>query len=169
MTKQTCFYKIEDAETLAKIDAFMEKRDSLYREVVSICEKFGFENHQTTDHIVFGIKFLNMVADTKKDVIDSNLWKTAKIKNSHLVRVLPLSTAKEHKAEYESMRPKPLSYDELNELILAKDVDVFFQTYGYRYKKGKYFKFETSLKVAPVAIEILSSEYRKADAVESEQ
>jgi len=37
------------------------------------------------------------------------------------------------------------------------------------WKKGEYFKFETSLKVAPVAIEILGSEYRKADAVEPEQ
>ena len=34
MTKQTYFYKIEDTETLAKIDAFMDKRDAFYEQVL---------------------------------------------------------------------------------------------------------------------------------------
>ena len=54
-----------------------------------------------------------------------------------------------------------MQYGELNELILAKGVDIFSKTYGYKYKKGDYFMFETSLNVSDAAVEILGSEYRK--------
>lgn len=155
------FYKIECKETLKLIDDFFNKRDALYESVVEMCKYFGFNHHQTTDHIVFGINFLNMTADPRNENIDKELWKTAKIKNSHFVSVLPRATAKEHKAKYDSMKPKSMTYDALNELILAKGVDVFFKTYGYRYKKGEYFMFETSLDVSDKAIEILGSEYNK--------
>ena len=155
------FYKIECKETLKLIDDFFDKRDELYERVVKLCKHFGFEHHQTTDHIVFGISFLNMTADPRKDTIDKDLWKTSKIKNSHFVAVRPRTTAKENKAKYDSMLPKPMTYDVLNELILAKGVDVFFKTYGYRYKKGEYFMFETSLPVSSIAIEIVGSEYSK--------
>ncbi len=156
------FYKIECKDTLNLIDDFFDKRNKFYERVVEMCEYFGFERHQTTDHIVFGINFSNMIADPKKDMIDESLWKTSRVKNSNFLAVRPRATAKEHKAKYDSMLPKPMTYSVLNELILANGVDVFFKTYGYRYKSGEYFMFETSLPVSGVAIEILGSEYNKS-------
>lgn len=155
------FYKIEGKDTLKLIDDFFDKRDAIYSDVVNLCKHFGFDNHITSDHIVFGVSFSCMVADPEKDTIDTNLWKTSKIKNSRLLRIKPKSTAKNHKSKYESMLPKTMQYSELNELILAKGVDVFSKTYGYKYKKGDYFMFETSLNVSDVAVEILGSEYCK--------
>lgn len=154
------FYKIECKEALKDIEYFFDKRDAILAKVVDLCNHFGFKNHRTDDHVVFGIRFINMVADPKKDVIDKNLWKTTKIKGSHLVNVLPRASAKEHKKKYISMLPESMGYEALNEIILTKGADVFFQTYGYRYKKGGYFMFETSLCPSDLAIEILGSEYR---------
>lgn len=164
MTKQTCFYKIEDAETLAKIDAFMDKRDAFYEQVTKLCKHYGFEMHQTHDSIQNGLRFHNMSTDPKAE-IDKTKWKTSKHKSGYLA-ILPRATAKEHKTEYDAMKPKPMTYDELNKIILAEDVLPWGSAYGLSWKKGEYFKFETSLKVSPVAIEILGSEYRKAEAQE---
>ena len=161
MTKQTYFYKIEDTETLAKIDAFMDKRDAFYEQVTKLCKHYGFEMHQTHDSIQNGLRFFNMSADPKAE-IDKTKWKTSKHKSGYLA-ILPRATAKEHKAEYDAMKPKSMTYDELNKIILAEEVLPWGSGYGLSWKKGEYFKLETSLKVAPVAIEILGSEYRKAD------
>jgi hypothetical protein len=161
---ENSYYKIEDAETLEKIDAFMDKRDAFYQQVTNLCAHYGFEMHQTHDSIQYGIRFFNMSAHPK-DEIDKTKWKTSKHKSGYLA-VLPRASAKEHKAEYDSMKPKPMTYDELNKIILSEDVLPWGSGYGLSWKKGEYFKFETSLKVAPVAIEILGSEYRKADIKE---
>lgn len=162
MSKTNSYYKIEDAETLRKIDAFMDKRDAFYEQVKKLCEHYGFEMHQTHDSIQNGIRFFNMSADPKAE-IDKTKWKTSKHKSGYL-SVLPRATAKEHKAQYDAMKPKSITYDELNEIILDEGVLPWGSAYGLSWKKGEYFKFETSLKVVPVAIEILGSEYRKADA-----
>lgn len=164
MTKQNCFYKIEDAETLAKIDAFMGKRDAFYGLITKLCKHYGFEMHQTHDSIQNGIRFHNMSVSSNAE-IDRTKWKTSKHKSGYL-GILPRAAAKEHKAEYDSMKPKSMTYDELNKLILAEDVLPWSSGYGLSWKKGEYFKFETSLKVAPVCIEILGSDYRKADTEE---
>ena len=164
MSRTDSYYKIEDAETLAKIDAFMDKRDSFYEQVKKLCNHYGFEMHQTHDSIQKGIRFLNMSANPKAE-IDKTKWKTSKHKSGYLA-VLPRASAKEHKAEYDAMKPKSMTYDELNKIILAEDVLPWCSAYGLSWKKGEYFKFETSLKVAPVAIEILGSEYRKDEAQE---
>lgn len=161
---ENSYYKIEDAEALAKIDAFMDKRDAFYEQVIKLCEHYGFEMHQTHDSIQNGIRFNNMSADPKAE-IDKIKWKTSKHKSGYLA-VLPRAAAKEHKAEYDAMKPKPMTYDELNKIILSEDVLPWGSSYGLSWKKGEYFKFETYLKVAPVAIEILGSEYRKADIKE---
>ena len=162
MSKTNSYYKIEDAETLGKIDAFMDKRNAFYEQVKKLCEHYGFEMHQTHDSIQNGIRFFNMSADPKAE-IDKTKWKTSKHKSGYL-SVLPRATAKEHKAQYDAMKPKSITYDELNEIILDEGVLPWGSAYGLSWKKGEYFKFETSLKVVPVAIEILGSEYRKADA-----
>ncbi|WFD61226.1 hypothetical protein [Acinetobacter phage XC1] len=154
------FYKIECKETLAKIDDFMEKRNELYNQVKLICEKYGFELHQTHDSIQFGIKFYNMVANPNSE-IDKKLWKTRKQKNGYLC-LLPRATAKEHKKEYEALIPKQVDYTELTKLLI-KDELPWNKSYGYRYKKGGYFMFETSLPVADTAIEILGSEYNRKE------
>lgn len=164
MTKQTSFYKIKDVETLAKIDAFMGKREAFYESIKKLCDHYGFEMHQTHDSIQNGIRFHNMSADHKAE-IDKTKWKTSKHKSGYL-GILPRAAAKEHKAEYDAMKPKSMTYDELNKLILAEDILPWGSGYGLSWKKGEYFKFETSLKVAPVAIEILGSEYRKVDVEE---
>lgn len=153
------YYKIVDKDALAKIDEFFSKRDEFYEKVKALCDHFGFERHLTHESIQNGIKFWNMTAHPKDDVVDKSLWKTSKHRSGYL-NVLPRATAKEHKAEYESMLPKRMSYDELSKLILNTNVSPWSKSYGYKYKKGEYFMFETSLDVAPVAIEILGSEYK---------
>ena len=60
------FYKIECKDTLKLIDDFFDKRDVIYRDVVNLCKHFGFDNHITSDHIVFGVSFSCMVADPEK-------------------------------------------------------------------------------------------------------
>ena len=152
------FYKVNCKETLSLIDAFMEKRNALYDQVKLICEKYGFEMHQTHDSIQFGIQFYNMVASSD-DEIDKSLWKTRKQKNGYLC-LLPRATAKEHKREYDAIIPKRVDYSELTRLLI-KDELPWNKSYGYRYKKGEYFMFETSLPVTDIAIEILGSEYNK--------
>lgn len=158
MTKLTCFYKIEDPETLAKIDAFMDRRDALYMQVTKICEHYGFEMHITSDSIQNGIRFLGMSVDPNTE-IDKSKWKTFKHKSGSLM-LSPRASNKAHKAEYEAMKPKYMNYDELNKIILAEPYFPWSSSYGLSWKKGEYFKFETSLKVCPEAIEILGSEYR---------
>ena len=155
------FYKIVDAEALKIIDDFFIKHDDFYVAVKKVCDSYGFSHHSSTDSIIFGIRFNNMCADPRTETIDKNLWKTAKIKNSHMVSLLPRATAKEHKAEYDRIKPKPIDYLELSGLILNDGLQPWSKSYGYRYKKDKYFMFETSLKVSNLAIEILGSEYKK--------
>lgn len=161
MSDHTAYYKIVDPETLAKIDAFFEKRDEIYKQISAMCEKYGFEHHITHDSIQNGIWFWNMSADPNKEQIDKTLWKTSKHSRSGFYNVLPRATAKAHKAEYEAMKPKRTYYTELNEIILKDGVTPWSRAYGYKWKKGEYFKFDTSLEVSPVAIEILGSEYIK--------
>ena len=91
------FYKVIDTEALNVIDDFFNKRDEFYATVKKICDHYGFNHHSSTDSIVFGIRFNNMCADPRSEVINKELWKTAKIKNSHMVSLLPRATAKEHK------------------------------------------------------------------------
>lgn len=156
------FYKIECKETLTMIDAFMGKRDAIYEQIKALCDKYGFDHHITHESIQNGILFHNMTADPKKDFVDNKLWKTSKHKSGYL-NVLPRATAKQHKAEYEAMKPKRLYYSELSKLILANDVSPWSKAYGYKWKKGEYFMFETSLPVADIAIEILGSEYNRKE------
>ena len=160
------YYKIEDAEALAKIDAFMAKRNALYDQIKVICEKYGFELHQTHDSIQFGIQFYNMVANPDAE-IDKTLWKTRKQKNGYLC-LSPRATAKQHKAEYDALVPKSVDYSELTKLLIKDDLP-WNKSYGYTYKKGEYFKFETSLAVSPLAIEILGSEYHAKPTEENEE
>lgn len=155
------FYKIECKDSLKIIDCFFEKRDKFYENVKIMCDHYGFTHHSSTDSIIFGIRFNNMCADPKVESIDKNLWKTSKIKNSHMVALLPRSTAKEHKAEYDKTKPKPIDYSELSKLILSEGLQPWSKSYGYRYRKGEYFMFETSLTVSTLAVEILGSEYKK--------
>lgn len=154
------FYKIECKDTLSKIDEFMAKRDALYEQVRLICEKYGFDHHITHESIQNGVIFHNMTANPDKDIIDKKIWKTSKHRSGYL-NVLPRATAKKHKAEYEALKPKRLYYTELNKIILGCDVSPWSKSYGYRWKKGEYFMFETSLPVSEIAIEILGSEYNK--------
>lgn len=156
------FYKVECKDALEKIDAFFERRDALYEQIKLICEKYGFDHHITHESIQNGILFHNMTADPDKDVIDKKLWKTSKHRSGYL-NILPRATAKEHKAEYEALKPKRLYYTDLNKVILGGDVVPWSKSYGYKWKKGEYFMFETSLPVSDVAIEILGSEYNKQD------
>lgn len=155
------YYKIDDPETLTKIHAFFAKRDEFYSRVKELCEKYGFKYHRTTDSIIFGIKFHSLGFDPKDQVINESLWKVSKNKNSHILNVQPRATAKAHKEEYLKLIPEKLEYKELNKIILADGVDIGLRSYGYRYRKDGIFMFETSLKVASTAIEILGSEYRK--------
>lgn len=157
------FYKIECKETLAIIDNFMEKRTSLYNQVKVICEKYGFKLHQTHDSIQYGVRFYNMVAEPSES-IDKLLWKTRKQKNGYLC-VLPRATAKDHKKEYDSLIPEELDYSELTKILIDGELP-YNKSYGYRYKKGEYFMFETSLPVSSKAIEILGSEYNKNNTEE---
>lgn len=167
MTKQTCFYKIEDAETLAKIDEFLAKRDQFFKAVKKMCDLYGFDHYSASDSIQTGIRFFGILANPKTENIDLKLWKTSKHKTGYL-RLEPRATAKSHKTEYLSMVPKKLEYTELNELILAEEVMPWGIGYGYTYKKGQYFMFETSLHVLDVAIEIIGSEYSKVFSGEIE-
>lgn len=153
------FYKITDANALKAISDFFDKRDKFYADVKKMCDHYGFTHHSSTDSIVFGIRFNNMCADPRTEKIDKDLWKTAKIKNSHMVSILPRATAKDHKAIHDAMKPKPMDYSDLNKLILRSDVAPWSKTYGYRYKKDEYFMFTTSLEVSDLSVEILGSEY----------
>lgn len=152
------FYKIIDTNALKEISDFFDKRDKFYADVKKMCGHYGFTHHSSTDSIIFGIRFNNMCADPRIEIIDKDLWKTSKIKNSHMVSILPRATAREHKASHDAMKPKPMDYSELTK-ILIKDELPWNRSYGYRYKKGEYFMFETSLKVSDLAVEILGSEY----------
>ena len=157
------FYKIECEDTLKKIDDFFSKRDAFYSNVKKICDHFGFNHHNSTDSILFGIQFNNMCCNPNDKDIDKSLWKTSKIKNSHMVALLPRATAKEHKALYESMKPNPMDYSEISKLILKLENPLWTKSYGYRYKKGEYFMFETSLDVSSLAVEIVGSEYNRSN------
>lgn len=161
MSDRVSYYKVECPEALAKISAFFEKRDEIYKQIGAICEKYGFEHHITHDSIQNGIMFLNMSADPKKETVDKKLWKTSKHNRSGFLNVLPRAAAKKHKAEYDSMLPKRLDYKELNEIILKGCVAPWSKAYGYKWKKGESFMFETTLAVSSVAIEIFGSEYAK--------
>lgn len=161
------YYKIEDAEALAKIDAFMAKRDAIYEQITKMCEHYGFTHHVTHESVQNGILFHNMTAEPDA-VIDKKLWKTSKHKSGYL-NLQPRATAKQHKAEYDAMKPKRLFYNELNKIILAEDVLPWSKGYGFSWEKGEYFKFETSLDVSPLAIEILGSEYHTKPTEENEE
>lgn len=150
---------------LRKLMIFFAKRDVVYGAISKICDAFGFERHMTHDSIQNGIIFRGLCADPNKDVVDKALWKTSKHRSGYL-NVLPRATAKEHKALYESMIPERMHYTDLNKLILVVDIAPWSKSYGYRYKKGEYFMFETSLAVSPLAIEIFGSEYRKVEVEE---
>ena len=162
------FYKIEDAAALLAIDSFFAKRSEFYADVKKMCRHYGFDHHSSTDSIVFGIRFHNICFDPRDTEIDKTLWKTSKIKNSHMLRLLPRASAKKHKAEYDAMKPKPMCYSELTKLILAEGVEPWTKSYGFRHKEGEYFMFETSLAVSDIAVEILGSEYKICE-VESDQ
>lgn len=161
MSERISYYKIVDPEALAKIDAFFDKRDAVYKQISAMCEKYGFEHHVTHDSIRNGIIFWNMSADPEKEVVDKKLWKISRHSKSGFLNVLPRATAKAHKAEYDAMIPNRLDYKELNEIILGEGVVPWLKSYGYSWKKGEYFKFTTSLDVSPLAVEILGSEYAK--------
>lgn len=161
MSDRVSYYKVECPEALAKINAFFEKRDEIYKQIGAICEKYGFEHHITHDSIQNGIMFLNMSADPEKETVDKKLWKTSKHNRSGFLNVLPRATAKAHKSEYEAMRPQRMHYTDLNKIILGADVSPWSKAYGYKWRKGEPFMFETSLPVSSVAIEILGSEYCK--------
>ena len=155
------FYKIECKETLSKIDAFFEKHSAIYNQIKLMGEKYGFDSHITSDSPRFGeVRFHNFAIEVGTD-FDKTLWKTSKCRKGGYLNIMPRASAKKHKAEYDSLRPKALKYDELEKLIIAEGQDTFFSSYGYRHKKGEYFMFETSLKVNEKAIEIVGSEYNK--------
>lgn len=158
MGKINSYYKIEDAETLKQIEEFMDKHDQFFAAITAMCNRFGFENYSVSETIQNGIRFFGLLAHPDNDKIDTTLWKTSK-HGSGYISLSPRATAKQHKAEYLAMCPKRFEYTELNKLILAEDVMPWSTAYGYTYKKGSHFMFETSLPVASVAIEILGSEY----------
>lgn len=156
-------YKIECKQTLELIDAFFEKRSQFYDQVKKLCDTYNFSYYRSEDSIFFGIEFYNMVIDAEFAAeIDKTLWKTQKNTKAGYLNVLPRATAKKHMEEYKAMLPKKMDYQELNRIILADGVRTDFnRTYGYRYKAGEYFMFETSLPVSIKAVEILVSEYNK--------
>lgn len=160
MSKSNSYYKITDAEALAKIDAFMEKRDQFFEAIRKMCDHYGFDNYSVSESIQNGIRFFGMFAHPKNDTVDITKWKTSKHRSGYL-NLEPLATAKEHKAEYLAMKPKSMDYTELNKLILKEGVMPWGSAYGYSYKRGEHFMFDTSLNVSPIAVEILGSEYRE--------
>ena len=161
MSDRVSYYKVECPDALEKISAFFEKRENVYEKVRALCERYGFEHHVTHDSIQHGVWFWNMSADPNMEQIDKTIWKTSTHSKSGFLNILPRATAKKHKAEYDSMLPKRLDYKELNEIILKDGVVPWSKAYGYKWRKGELFMFETSLPVSSVAIEILGSEYCK--------
>lgn len=168
MAKSNAYYKIEDPETLKAIDVFFDKRAQFFEAISKMCEHYGYENYTVHETIQNGIKFYNLLADPKTDTVDTTKWKTSKHRNGYL-NIMPRATAKEHKAEYMAMVPKSMSYLELSKLILKDDVSPWSSGFGYAYKKGGHFIFETSIEVSPVAIEILASEYKKINIAANEK
>lgn len=164
MSKANCYYRIDDAETLAKIDAFFEKRDQFHDQVKALCETYGVESYSRSDSVFGGLQFHHLIAERDQE-IDETKFRTSKNKDRRYKNLKPKRTNKEFCAEYDALVPKPVSYDELTALILGGNPswrDIFPRSYGYRYRKGHPFYFETTLTPCAHAVEVVGSEYLNA-------
>ena len=165
MSKANCFYRIDDAETIKAIDAFFDRRDQFHKQVNALCEMCGVKHYSSSDSIMWGLDFHNLVADQDQE-IDENKFRVTKNKNSRSFKnIKPKRSNKEFCAEFDAVAPKSVPYDDLTGLILdgVKSFrDLIPRSYGYRYRKGQPFYFETTLTPCSHAVEVVGSEYLSA-------
>ena len=158
MSGSTSYYRIDDPETLKKIEAYFDKRSAFQDQVSTLCEKYGVEHYSSFDSSLHGLEFRVLLAH-KDQEIDLSKWKTSKHKNRNFVEIRPRRSNKEFCAEYDALVPQTVPSDELNKLIID-DQDAYLITYGYAHKPGHPFYFETRHKTTAVAVEVLASEYQ---------
>lgn len=166
MSKANCYYRIDDAETLKQIDAFFDKRSAFFDQLGVLCEKYGVKHYSSTDSVVWGLEFHCLVADKDQEIDQSKFRVTKNKQNSWSYKnITPKRSNKEFCAEYDGLKPKKVPYDDLTALILEgveSFRDLFPRSYGYRYRKGQPFYFETTLAPCAHAVEVVGSEYLNA-------
>lgn len=166
----SCYYRIDNPELLAKIDAFFELRDKFHAQVKVLCQTYGVENYSGHDSIFHGLEFNYLIAPADQ-VIDDTKFRTSKNKDRRYKNLKAKRTNKEFCAEYDALVPKSVSYDELTTLILVGVNhwrDMFPTSYGYRYRKGQPFYFQTTLTPCSQAVEVVASEYHGAHGGEGD-
>ncbi|MBF6918458.1 hypothetical protein HN258_15085 [Acinetobacter baumannii] len=159
------FYKITDAELLAKIDAIMEERNEFIAKIREFVKLVGLKDYSISHNLYFGISLSYVgIHNSKESEIDLTKWKKSKVKNQPYFRLLPRKSNKEfHKLWSENYPKGTFHYDNLVKLIIQEDYCPFTKGgLGISWKKGKTFCFETN-SYTPVAeaIEILTSEYKE--------
>ena len=157
------FYKITDAELLAKIDAIMEERSQFLAKIEGFVKLVGLNHCSYSNHLYFGLSLSHVaIPENEESQIDLTKWKKSKAKGLPYIRLLPRKSNKEfYKLWTENYPNDTFSYRELLKLIITEDYCPFTKGgLGYSYKKGRPFCFETD-KYTPVAgaVEILTIEY----------
>lgn len=166
MRRASCFYRIDNTEVLAEIDAFFERLSQFDIQVKELCKNFNVEHYSHSDHVVFGRSFNYLIAE-KDQVIDETKFRVLKHTNPKYKILKPKKGNKKFSDEFNGMVPKNVSYDDLTKIILTEVPKNLF-SYGFRHKNGQPFYFETSYPVCEHAVEVVSSEYLTAHKEEQE-
>lgn len=170
MSKANCYYRIDDAETLKQIDAFFDRCNQFHDQVRALCETYGVATYSRSDSVFGGLQFHHLIAERDQE-IDETKFRTSQNKDRRYKNLKPKRSNKAFCAEFDALVPKSISYDELSALILDGATtwrDLFPRSYGYRYRKGQPFYFETTLTPCAHAVEVVGSEYLNAYSEPSE-
>ena len=158
------FYQVTDPELLQKVNEILEVRDNLINEIKDFTKVVGCKSYSIHDHFYFGVNFASVGVENKDlDSIDKKKWKLKKSDNPNYTQLVPRKTNKEFYNLYESNLPKDhFSYTPLLSLLIEEDYCPFTKGgIGIKFKRGKYFAFESDAYTIKEGItEILASEYK---------
>lgn len=167
MSDTSSFYRIDDPELLAKIDAFFEKVRQFNAQVKTLCETYGVEHYRSFNLIRTCIEFCCLLAEEDQKV-DLSKFKVNKPKQGYK-EIRPRKANKEFCAEFEALVPKSISYKDLTDLLVIEWHGKWgIPLMGYHHKAGKSFYFTFKGKPVPQAIEVVASEYHSKNQDDEE-
>lgn len=159
------YYRIDNPELLAKIDAFFERVRAFDAQVKTLCEANGVEHYRSFNSVMSGIEFLYLLAKSDQQV-DETKFKVGKPKGGYKV-IQPRKGNKEFYAEFKRMVPESIDYKVLTALIV-KSWGNGMPSLGYRHRAGEFFYFTTKGVPVDEAVEVVASEYHGAHGGDDE-
>lgn len=160
------YYRIDNPELLAKIDAFFERVRAFDAQVKTLCQAHGVEHYRSFNSVMSGIEFSCLLAESDQQV-DETKFKVSKPKNG-FKDIRPRKANKEFYVEFEKMVPKSINYKDLTDLIVKK-WGQRFPSLGYRHRAGEFFYFTTKGVPVDEAVEVVASEYHGAHGGDDEE